>query len=412
MKNGFLNGSLSALVFFLSINQVFAQNSNDQWTFTLRNAYLERDVDSAEIKDNGSWTQSASLFYKSNMIESPIKIADKSVNLGIDASVQYAIRLSNDKHVSDSVLPFDPVTKSQASDQLKYGATLKVGYDQMLLKAGELWLDLPITSVDKSRQLFTSYWGTNFQAQVNKNLKIELGRVDKVSPRNEEDFRKFSKTVNGTKYESDGLNYVDLRYQFSPSLKGEYYFGNLEDLYNTHYTSLEHYWKLPNFSINSKIKYFNTHSDNNNLDIDSENFGILETFILNNHSFGLGYQKINGETSYPLPDGFLPEFYFINWSTTGFFKKDEKSYHLIYGYDFKNSIPGLKAILKYSYGNNFKTSDGKNNEESESSVNLNYEFQQPYLKGLGMQLIRIDNHIKVGTDFSENRFFLNYKKNF
>ncbi len=34
---------------------------------------------------------------------------------------------------------------------------------------------------------------------------------------------------------SDGLNYIDLRYQFTPSLKGEYYFGNLEDLYNKHY---------------------------------------------------------------------------------------------------------------------------------------------------------------------------------
>jgi hypothetical protein len=48
---------------------------------------------------------------------------------------------------------------------------------------------------------------------------------------------------------------------------------------------------------------------------------------VNNHTFGLGYQQIIGESAYPLPDGFLPETYFINWNATGFFKKDEN--HII-----------------------------------------------------------------------------------
>ncbi|WP_257222440.1 OprD family porin [Acinetobacter sp. YH12136] len=396
----------------MSTGQVFAQNTTDQWTFTLRNAYINREFDSTDVKDTGSWSQAASLFYKSNMIDTPLEIADQPIKVGVDASVQYAVRLSDDKHVSDSVLPFNTADKSQASDHLKYGATLKVGYDQTLLRVGELWLDTPITSVDRSRQLLTSYWGTNLQSQINDQLKVELGRVEKVSPRNEENFRKFSKTVNGVKYESDGLNYIDLRYQFSPSIKGEYYFGQLEDLYDTHYASLEHNWKQPKFTINSKVKYFNAQEDNRNLGINAGNFGILETLKVNNHSVGLGYQEISGESAYPLPDGFLPELYFINWGTTGFFKENEKSYHLIYSYDFKNYMPGLKATLKYSYGNDFKAANGKKNEESESSVNLNYDFQQSYLKGFGMQLIRIDNQIKYGNDFSETRFFVNYKKSF
>lgn len=412
MKKGLLTCSLSALVLAMSTGQVFAQNTTDQWTFTLRNAYINREFDSTDVKDTGSWSQAASLFYKSNMIDTPLEIADQPVKVGVDASVQYAVRLSDDKHVSDSVLPFNTADKSQASDHLKHGATLKVGYDQTLLRVGELWLDTPITSVDRTRQLITSYWGANLQTQVNNQLKIELGRVEKVSPRNEEDFRKFSKTVNGVKYESDGLNYIDLRYQFSPSIKGEYYFGQLEDLYDTHYASLEHNWKQPKFTINSKVKYFNAQEDNKNLDINAENFGVLETLKVNNHSLGLGYQEISGESAYPLPDGFLPEFYFINWGATGFFKENEKSYHLIYSYDFKNYMPGLKAILKYSYGNDFKAVNGKKNEESESGVNLNYDFQQPYLKGFSMQLIRIDNQIKYGNDFSETRFFVNYKKSF
>ncbi|WP_164311579.1 OprD family outer membrane porin, partial [Streptococcus pneumoniae] len=73
----------------------------------------------------------------------PLVIADKPITIGADASVQYAVRLSSDKHVADTVLPFNKETQSQASDFLKYGATLKLGYDKTLLSVGELWLDLP-----------------------------------------------------------------------------------------------------------------------------------------------------------------------------------------------------------------------------------------------------------------------------
>ncbi|WP_049065416.1 OprD family outer membrane porin, partial [Acinetobacter seifertii] len=104
-------------------------------------------------KDTGSWSQAASLFYKSKMHDTPLQIADKPITIGADASVQYAVRLSSDKHVADTVLPFNKETQSQASDFLKYGATLKLGYDKTLLSVGELWLDLPVTAVDASRQL-------------------------------------------------------------------------------------------------------------------------------------------------------------------------------------------------------------------------------------------------------------------
>ncbi|MFX6213934.1 OprD family outer membrane porin, partial [Acinetobacter baumannii] len=88
---------------------------------------------------------------------------------------QYAVRLSSDKHVADTVLPFNKETQSQASDYLKYGATLKLGYDKTLLSVGELWLDLPVTAVDASRQLLTSYWGTNLKSQLSDQLYAEIG---------------------------------------------------------------------------------------------------------------------------------------------------------------------------------------------------------------------------------------------
>ncbi|KHF76705.1 benzoate-specific porin [Acinetobacter sp. neg1] len=388
------------------------QTAQDEWKFTLKNAYINRDFDNPNLKDTGSWSQAASLFYKSKMQETPLHIADKPITIGADASVQYAVRLSKDKHVADTVLPFDVQTQSQASDYLKYGATLKLGYDKTLLSVGELWLDLPVTAVDASRQLLTSYWGTNLKSQISDQLYAEIGRVEKVSPRNEEDFKKFSFTANGKTVYSDGLNYLDLRYQLTPSLKAEYYFGNLEDLYNKHYVGLEHQWKQPNFSLSSKFKYFNAKNDGHNFDIDAQNIGLLEMLKVNNQSFGMGYQQIIGESAYPLPDGFLPETYFINWNATGFFKKNEKSYHLMYGYDFKDYVPGLNAMVKYVYGHDFKAANGEKNHESESNLILNYAFQQPYLKGVSLQYIRIDYDVKHGNDFGEDRLFVNYSKKF
>ncbi|MCK4102076.1 OprD family porin [Acinetobacter radioresistens] len=384
----------------------------DEWKFTLKNAYIDRNFERSDLKDTGSWSQSASLFYKSRMIDTPLEIAGLPVKIGADASVQYAVRLSSDKHVADTVLPFDPVTQTQARDFLKYGATLKLGYDRTLLSLGELWLDLPVTAVDASRQLLTSYWGANLKSQLTDQLNLEIGRITKVSPRNEEDFRKFSFTSNGVTEFSDGLNYIDLRYQIMPNLKAEYYFGNLENLYNKHYLGLDHTWKQPEFSVNSRFKYFNAQDTGNNFEIDAQNVGLLETLKIKNHSFGIGYQQIIGESAYPLPDGFLPETYFINWNTTGFFKQDEKSYHFIYGYDFKDHVPGLNTTLKYVYGNDFKTADGRENKESESNIIVNYAFQQPALKGVALQYILINYDVKYGNDFTENRFFVNYTKKF
>lgn len=85
---------------------------------------------------------------------------------------------------------------------------------------------------------------------------------------------------------------------------------------------------------------------------------------------------------------------------------------MIYDYDFKDQVPGLNAMLKYVYGHGFKTSAGEKNRESESNLILNYAFQQPYLKGLALQYIRIDYKVKHGNDFGEDRLFVNYSKTF
>ena len=392
-----------------------AETTNDnQFKLLLKNAFIERNFDRDDLKDPGSWSQGISGFYNSKYIPTVLEVADKPIELGLDASLQYAYRLSEDRHVDDTILPFDKNTQTQDRNFFKYGATFKARYDQTELKVGELWLDLPITSVDASRQLLSSYWGGQLQSKITDKFKLELGRVEQVSPRYEEGFHRFSYTVKGQKHESDGLNYIDLKYDVTPNLKAEYYYGDLEDLYDKHYVGLEYSWKNQYLKSQTRLKYFRSadSGDAKAGEIDNHNFGVLEKISVGNHNAALGYQQISGDTAYPLPDGFLPELYFINWNATGFFKKDEKSIHAVYGYDFKNYVPGLNALAKYAYGYDFKDAQGRDNKESELNLILAYQFQNPSLKGLAFQWLYIDYDIDHGNSFQENRILTTYTKKF
>lgn len=180
-QQGIKVGSKKSFILFSILSGISlsgqAETTEQEWKFTLKNVYIERDFDSSSIKDIGSWSQSASLFYTSQMKDTPLSLAGSPITIGVNASTQYAVRLSSDKHVPDAILPFDPITQSQAADYFKYGATLKLGYQDTLLSLGELWLDLPLTTVDGSRQLLNSYWGGNLRSQINDQLQLELGHM-------------------------------------------------------------------------------------------------------------------------------------------------------------------------------------------------------------------------------------------
>ncbi len=398
----------------LAIGAYQSAAAEDNFKLVLKNAFIERNYDNDSIKDPGSWSQGISGFYTSDYVPTVLTVADKPIEIGMDASLQYALRLSGDRHVDDTILPFDTVSKTQDRNFLKYGGTLKLKYDKTEFKIGELWLDLPITSTDASRQLLSSYWGGQVKSQVTDKFKVEFGRVERVSPRYEEKFHEFSYTVNGKKYFTDGLNYVDLKYDITPNLKAEYYYGDLEDLYDKHYLGLEYWWKGQNFKSQTRLKYFRSQDSGSSQagEVDNHNLGLLEKVFVGNHTVALGYQQLFGDTGYPLPDGFLPELYFINWNTTGFFKKDEKSVHFLYGYDFKNYVPGLNALVKYVHGFDFKDGQGRDNRESETNFILGYDFQNPKLKGLSFQWLYINYDIKNGNSFQENRVLTTYTKKF
>ncbi|RKG30619.1 OprD family outer membrane porin [Acinetobacter tianfuensis] len=396
--------SLAILSFGLSQTAM----AEDHWKLFLKNAYIDRDFDNDAVKDTGSWSQSVSLFYDSKFQDTPID----QLQIGLDANVQYAVRLSNDKHVADSVLPFDSATQEQASDYAKFGGAVKLKYKDNVLKVGEIWADSPVANIDASRQLVGTYLGGTLSSVINDQLSLELGVLTKYSARNDDQFKKLSYTQNGNKIQSDGMNYIDLKYRVNDQLKAAYSFVHLDNIFNKHYVSLEHNYAFnADTSLNSKVRYYNVQDTGSQADIDSQNIGVLETVKYKNHTVSAGVQKIVGD-AFPALDGYIPELYFVNWNVTGFFKKNEQTYHLIYGYNFKDYVPGLNALVKYSYGEKIKMAGGIENTESELDVIGSYSFQNEYLKGVGLQYLFAKYDTKYGNDFDENRFFVTYTKKF
>ncbi|MFP3499736.1 OprD family outer membrane porin, partial [Pseudomonas sp. SIMBA_059] len=72
------------------------------------------------------------------------------------------------------------------------------------------------------------------------------------------------------------------------------------------------------------------------------------------HAFGLGLQKMNGDTSMPFLNGTDP--YLTNYiQINDFAEPGERSWQLRYDVDFAAlGVPGLTAFARYVRGDNFK----------------------------------------------------------
>ena len=48
------------------------------------------------------------------------------------------------------------------------------------------------------------------------------------------------------------------------------------------------------------------------------------------HGFGVGYQRMLGDSTFPTLNGFAPQPYLVNWSAVAFIKPNESSWQARY----------------------------------------------------------------------------------
>ena len=374
----------------------------------LKNFYFNRNFDDQNSKDLSNWSQAATLTVTSGYTDTPLK-------LGLDLSARYAYRLSVAKDIIDNVMPYDMAKKQQAQDQLKVGATAKFKYSNTELKVGEVIPRLPIVHTDVAMQLPTTFLGGILESTDLANAKITVGHLTKVSGRNSEDYYKFQLTNGKNKAQSDALGFAGIDYDFKQQ-QVRYFYAKLEDIYDQHFLSyeLKHDFN-PETHLKSNFYIFDTMESGEALEgnIDNQVYAMFHMLNYGNHTFGLGYKYVAGDNAFPLLANWVPQVYSANWSVGTFMQQDERSWQIRYDYDFKDtSLKGLKSTIRYYDGSHIKTASGHDGTEKELDLILNYEFQQPKLKGLGASWLIADYQNSVAKDYLENRVAVFYSYNF
>ncbi|WOE32613.1 MULTISPECIES: OprD family outer membrane porin [unclassified Acinetobacter] len=390
---------------------------NSETSVYLRNFYLERDFKDSPNPNLGSWSQGVTLRFNSGYTDTPLQV-------GLDAGVQYALRLSdhNDER-PDTVLPFNSNKGRQDRDYTKFGATLKFKYKDSELRIGELLPRTPVVYIDDSRQLVTTYEGLAFESKAIKNLKFSAGRITRINARNDDRYEKLSLSVaaNVPRYESDGLNYIGFDYNFKPNLSGSYWYAQLEDIYQQHYLNLAYSLNLGPSKLKFDARYFNNSEAGDAYygKIDSDSLGGQVTLLNGAHTLTAGVQKNNGDSMFPTLAGYAPQPYLQTWSLLGFIKPNELTWHALYSYDFKDiGLPGFRATARYLHGSKISRPNFKDNTETEANLILGYVVPEGMLKGLGLEWRHIRTTTKYGagntsgTDFNENRIITSYTYKF
>lgn len=375
----------------------------------LRNFYIDRDFKGDNPKNSrvGSWTQGFDLRFISGYTEG-------TVQFGLDASAQYAYRLDGGGgRGPDTIIPYSVSKQEQARDYGRGGYTAKVRFSKTELKFGEHRPTLPVAYMDDSRQLVTTYHGTLVESKEIDKLTLTGGRFTEISGRASSDSEKMY-LFNGPdiKRRSDGLNFAGASYAFTPALTGTYFYGQLEDIYKQQYLGATYLSDLGNgFGLKTDLRYFNNKEDGDALygRIDNRSYGAMSTLRKGPHAFGLGYQRMLGDSGFPTLNGYAPQPYLVNWSAVGFIKPNEKSWQARYDFDFVGvGVPGLKLMTRYLRGTDIDRGALSDSSESERNIYLSYVVQDGPLKNLGVELRNINVKFRHANDYDENRLITTY----
>jgi hypothetical protein len=117
-----------------------------------------------------------------------------------------------------------------------------------------------------------------------------------------------------------------------------------------------------------------------------------------------------GDTIFPTPNGYIPQFYLLNWANQPFIRPQERSWSVGYAYDFVAiGIPGLNFSTRYIKGTQINRGDGLSDEtENERDMVLSYAVQSGPFSGLGFSWRNYLVKQRYGNDFEENRLITSY----
>ena len=116
--------------------------------------------------------------------------------------------------------------------------------------------------------------------------------------------------------DADDFFFAGATYKVLDNLTAAYYYSELENIYKQHSTNLVHILPLGDQqSLKTDLRYARS-TDDGSSNVDNKALGAMVTYSLSGHSFGLGYQKMSGDTGFAYmaeaTDPFLVNYVQIN----------------------------------------------------------------------------------------------------
>lgn len=384
----------------------------------LRNFYMNRDFRDAPSTSQSKaeeWAQGFLLKYESGFTEG-------TVGVGVDAYGFTGFKLDSGGGTAGTGLLLPKNNKGDVpSSYGELGAAAKLRISETTLRAGTLMPKLPVVSAGDARLLPQTFQGVQLTSLDVSNLTLNAGQLERDNQRNstnneamaislhngKRDISKYSKTNANV---SNKFDFFSGNYKWNDQLTTGYHFGKLDGVYKQHIVN--GVFTLPiaeGQSLKADLRYAKT-SDDESSGIDNKAISGMLTYQLGYNSFGLGYQKMSGDTGYAYL--LLTDPHLVNYiQIRDFAATDEKSWQARYDYNFAGlGIPGLNLMTRYVKGSNIYMGAGQSRgNEWERDTDIGYVFQEGPLKNLGVKwrnsTVRSD--ISVGK-VDENRLIVSY----
>lgn len=375
-----------------------------------RNFYFNRDFrqDGASQAKQEEWAQGFILRMDSGYTEG-------TVGFGIDTIGMLGFKLDSGGGTAGSGL----LVPDRSGGSQDYSSDLAVAGKAKLskstLRVGSMqYKNMAIASSD-SRLTPQVFKGGQLLSQEIDGLTLDGGYVREVNNRNSGDFEDLSMTTGGRRgitvtgdKTTDAFQFLGGTYQLSKQLTGAYYYSNLEDLYKQNSFNLVHVLPLGEAqSLKTDLRYARS-TDDGRSNVDNKAFGAMVTYGLGGHKFGLGYQKMDGDTGAAYLGGTDP--YLVNYVQIGdFANKDETSWQARYDFNLGSiGIPGLTFMTRYLTGDNVDLGAAGDGKEWERDTELMYVFQEGTLKNLSLRWRNAMVRSNFTNDIDENRLIVSY----
>ncbi|OBY92753.1 porin [Pseudomonas sp. AU11447] len=384
-------------------------------SLTLRNFYINTDNrnGTAEPSKQEEWGQGFLLNYTSGFTQG-------TVGFGVDALGLLGVRLDSGggTHYESASQQGGTVFPSKSNgdavnDFSSLGLTAKAKVSNTEFRYGTLQPKLPVVTYNDGRLLPVTFEGGQVTSTDLKDFTLVAGQLEHSKGRNSTDNRSLSIAgANGSSISSRDSNkfyYAGGDYKLNKDLTLQYYYGQLTDFYQQHFLGLQHNWAIGPGVLKTDLRAFDSSSDGKNGsasgradgfvssgyyggntlkgEVDNRAFSGLFTYSVSGHSFGAGYQVLNGDSDFPFlnrGDGEGSTAYLITDVQIGKFQRaGERTWQVRYGYDFaKAGVPGLTFQTIYLHGDSIDTKQG-NQSEWERDISLAYVIPDGTFKGLG-----------------------------